>query len=240
MIPLTKKEEKMHHKQKVCYIYKKGFSINEDYKKYFKVKDHCHYAGKYIGATHNICNLRYKISKEIPVVLHDGSTYDYHFIIKELAEKVEGEFECLGGTTEKYITFSVPIKIQLDNGKKITYKLKFIDSFKFISTSLSGLANNLSDGLYNDKCIDFKSCHDYTSTKDNQLIFKCIRCSKNHKKHFNKDLIKRFAIPYEFCDKDLNKFILLLRKGVCPYDYMIAGTNLMKHHYPTKKIFIVI
>ena len=50
-----------------------------------KVRDHCHYTGKYREAAHSICNLRYKISKEIPVVFHNGSTYDYHFIIKQLA-----------------------------------------------------------------------------------------------------------------------------------------------------------
>ena len=55
-------------------------------KKYHNVKDHCHYTGKYRGAAHDICNLRYKIPKEIPVVFHNGSTYDYKFIIKELAE----------------------------------------------------------------------------------------------------------------------------------------------------------
>ena len=63
-----------------------------------KVKDHCHYTGKYRGAAHNICNLRYKTPKEIPVVLHNGSTFNngYHLILKELAEKFEGPFECLG------------------------------------------------------------------------------------------------------------------------------------------------
>ena len=59
---------------------------------------------------YDICNLRYKIPKEIPVVFHNGSTYDYHFIIKGLEEEFEGEFECLGANTEKCITFSVPIK----------------------------------------------------------------------------------------------------------------------------------
>ena len=49
-------------------------------------------------------------------------------IIKKLAEEFEGDFECLGGNTEKYITFSVPLTKENDNGKKITYKLKFIDS----------------------------------------------------------------------------------------------------------------
>ena len=74
----------MHNEHKVCYICKKRFSTDGD-KKYFKVKDHCHYTGKYRGAAHDICNLRYKTAKEIPVVFHNGSAYDYHFIIKELA-----------------------------------------------------------------------------------------------------------------------------------------------------------
>ena len=110
MIPLTKKEEKNHNKQKICYICRKEFNIDDNDKKYHKLKDYCHYTGKYRGAAHDICNLRYKIPKEIPVVFHNGSTYDYHFIIKNLAEQSEGEFECLGENTEKYITFSVPIK----------------------------------------------------------------------------------------------------------------------------------
>ena len=132
MIPLTKKEEKMYNKQKVCHICKKRFSTDDSNKKYHKVRDHCHYTGKYRGAAHDICNLRYKIPKEISVVFHNGSTYDYHFIIKELAEEFEGEFECLGENTEKYITFSVPIKKETtkkdknSNHKitKISYKIK--------------------------------------------------------------------------------------------------------------------
>ena len=74
MIPLTVKEEKYHNKRKICYICKKEFNTND--KKHYKVKDHCHYTGTYRGAAHNICNLRYKIPKEIPTVFHNGSTYD--------------------------------------------------------------------------------------------------------------------------------------------------------------------
>ena len=113
MIPLTKEEEKNHNKQKVCYICRKEFNTDNSYKKYQKVKDHFYYTGKYRGAAHDICNLRYKTSKEIPIVFHNGSTYDYHFMIRELAEEFEGEFECLGKNTEKYITFSVPIKKEI-------------------------------------------------------------------------------------------------------------------------------
>ena len=135
MISLIK-EEKIHYsKQKVCYICKKEFDNNYNNKKQQKVSDHCHYTGKYRGAAHNICTLRYKVPKEIPVVFHNGSTYDYHFIIKELAKEFEGNFECLGENTEKYITFSVPIKKKIDNKDlEITYKIKFIDSHRFMSS----------------------------------------------------------------------------------------------------------
>ena len=63
MILLTRDEWEFHNKQKVCYICKKEFNTDDSDKKYNKVKDHCHYAGNYRGAAHNICNLRYKIPK---------------------------------------------------------------------------------------------------------------------------------------------------------------------------------
>ena len=148
MIPLTKKEEKHHNKQKVFYICKKEFRTDDSDKKHHKVKDHCHYTGKYRGAAHNICNLRYKVPKEIPIVFHNGSTYDYHFIIKELVKEFDGKFEYLGENTEKCITFSVPVKKEIKKRKKlkkkkkiieITYKIKFIDSYRFMSNRYQSL-----------------------------------------------------------------------------------------------------
>ena len=97
---------------------------------------------KYRGAVHNIYNLRYKTPKEILVRFRNGSTYDYHFIIKELAKESHCQFERLGESTE---TFSMQIKKKLDNDKTITYKLDFIDSFRFMSIPLSNLVNNLED-----------------------------------------------------------------------------------------------
>ena len=195
MIPLTKKEKKKHNKQEVCYICEKRFRTDDNNKKYHKVRDHCHYTGKYRGAAHDICNLRYKIPKEIRVVFRNGSTYDYHFIIKELAEEFEGEFECLGENTEQYITFSVPIKKETtkkdkngnDKITKISYKIKFIDSCRFMSTSLSNLVSNLSAGLHNDRCTDCKFFLDYMKTKEEQLIFRCFRCKKNLMKNLMKN-----------------------------------------------------
>ena len=96
MIPLTKKEKKRHNKQKVCHICIKRFSTDDNNKKYHKVRNHCNFKGKYRGAAHDIFNLRYKIPKEIPAVFHNGSTYDYHFIIKELEEEFWGRTGVFG------------------------------------------------------------------------------------------------------------------------------------------------
>ena len=93
---------------------------------------------------------------------------------------------------------------------KISYKIKFIDNFRFMSSSLSNLVINLAEGLHSDKFIDCKSCLDYMSIKGKQLIFRCFECKKTYKKEFNKELIKRFSNTYEFCNKDINKFVLLL------------------------------
>ena len=157
----------------MCCICKKRFSNDDDNKKYHKAWDHCYYPGKYRGAAH-ICNLRYKTPKEITVVFHNGSTYNYHFIIKELAKELEGQFECLGENTEKYITFSAPIKKELDNDKTITYILKFIDSFRFMSTSLSKLIDNLSD-IYSKKCRDKnrESECEFKGLKNDKLSYNC-------------------------------------------------------------------
>ena len=89
-----------------------------------------------------------------------------------------------------------------------------------MSTSPSNLVINLSEGLHNDRCIDYKSCLDYMTTKEERLIFRCFKCKKNYEKDFNIELIQRFANIYELCNGDLNKFILLLRKGLYPYEYI--------------------
>ena len=116
--------------------------------------------------------------------------------------------------------------------------MKFIDSYRFMSTSLlSNLVSNLSEGLHNDRCIDCKSCRDYMTIKDEQLIFRCFSCKKNYEKNFNKELIQRFVNTYEFCNGDLNKFILLLRKGVYPYEYMDSWQRFDETSFPDKEAF---
>ena len=121
--PLNDEEKEAYENQKNSYICEKKFCTDKNNEKEFKrmqkVRDHCHYTRNYRGAARSICNLNYKIPREIPVVFHNRYTQDYHFIIKQLAKKFKGNFDCLGGNTEKYITFSVPIKKEGDNDKAI-------------------------------------------------------------------------------------------------------------------------
>ena len=106
-----------------------------------------------------------------------------------------------------------------------------------MSTSLSKLVDNLSEGLHNNRCVDCKSYLDYMITKDEKLIFRCFTRKKNYEKDFNKELIKRFANTYNFCDNDLNKFILLLTKGVYPYEYMDNWERFDETSLPNKESF---
>ena len=97
---------------------------------------------------------------KIHVVFHNGSNYDYHFIIKELAKLFEEEYECLRENTEKYNPFSVQIEVtKIDKDRKesavtISHKIKFIDSARFMASSLSNLVHNLAERIHNTKCKD--------------------------------------------------------------------------------------
>ena len=108
-----------------------------------------------------------------------------------------------------------------------------------MSMHLSKLIDNLSEGIHINKCDDCESCLDYIKNKNEKLIFKCFICKQYYEKDFNKELIKRFASTYEFCNKDHNKFILLLRKGSILTNIWIIGKDLMKRHYLIKNLFIV-
>ena len=159
-------------------------------------------------------------------------------VTKELVKEFEGNFDCLGENTEKYITFSVPLKKKIENKNlEITYKIKFIDSFRFMSSSLSKLVDNLSEGIHNNKCADCKSNLDYIKTKNEKLILECYNCKQRYRKKFNKEPIKRFASTYEFCNNDLNKFVLFLRKGVYPHEYSDAWERFSEISLPDKEDF---
>ena len=174
--------------KKKCFICNNRFSYDNDSKKfknYKKVRDHCRYTGKYRGAAHSICNLQYKTTKKIPVVFHNDSNYDWHLIIKELGKEFDcGEFKCLGENTEKYISFSIPIKKKHKDGRIEIFEIQFIDSLRFLPTALSNLADNLSE-IYKKTCPhcknkkienpDFEYCFVELINYD-KLVYKCGEC----------------------------------------------------------------
>ena len=191
MIPLTNEKNRSYENQKLCHVCKKLFKKDDK-----KVKDHCHFTGKYRGAALN----------NIPIVFHNLSSYDSHFIIKEVANEFDGDLECLGENTEKYISFSVKINKKItkkdENGNKkivnIPYRLKFIDSYRFMAASLSELVDNLSNGLRSKKCTDCGLNLEYMIAKDDILIFRCFKCKKNCEINFDIELINNFSTYITF------------------------------------------
>ena len=119
----------------------------------------------------------------------------------------------------------------------ITYKIKFIDSFRFMATSLSKLVDNLTDNIQNDKCIKCKSKLCFVRAMNETLLIKCIDCEKEYEKEINKELVERFANTYKFCNNDINEFIMLLRKGVYPYEYMDGLDKFNEKIIPSKELF---
>ena len=145
MDPLTKKQWKKYKKATKCHICYKPFTLKDP-----KVRDHCHYTDLYRGPPHSLCSLRYKIPSYIPVVFHNLSGYDSHLFIKELGGHAS-DMEVIAKNKEDYISFSikVPVEKYIDkNGeeKDKLIELRFIDSFKFMSSSLDSLTKNLVRG----------------------------------------------------------------------------------------------
>ena len=151
-----KKEAEQYNEETKCWICKKEFDDTADengYKKNKKVRDHCHYTGRYRGAAHNKCNLDYKKPKFIPVVFHNLSGYDSHLFFKNLGFTA-GNIDCIPNNEEKYISFTTNIEVgayidKEGKTKPIKHKIRFIDSFKFMAASLDSLVNNLPEDAFN-------------------------------------------------------------------------------------------
>ena len=175
MEPLTSEEWKGYNQATKYHIFFKPF---EEIKP--KVRDHYHYIGKYRGPTHRNCNLRYKIPSHIPVIFHNLSRYDAHLFIQELGKKTN-KIGVIAENKEKYISFTTNVMVDeyQDKGKTKEKKvqLRFINSFKFMASSLDSLTNNLVKGG------------------------------------------KKLA---RFKDYSNNQYVLLVKKGVYPYEYMTS------------------
>ena len=184
----TFKDKDDFEKAEICWICQKEFGEREK-----KVRDHCHFTGKFCGAVHTKCNLQFKKPKFTPVIFHNLSGYDSHLFVKNLG-RTDGIIKCIPNNEEKYISFSKEIVVgeYEKYGKKheIKHEIRFIDSFKFMASSLESLVGNLG-----------------------------LEKLKETKKEFG------------------NKFELLARKGIYPYDYMNGIKKFSEEKLPPKEKF---
>ena len=184
MEPLMKAQWKDYKCVSSCHICFKPFKgIGNP-----KVRDRCHYSGIYRGAAHSLCNLQYKIPSYILVIFHNLSGYDAHMFMKELTSSSPdgAKMGVIAKNKEDYITFSISVEVDKyinKNGeeKSKEIELRFIDSFKFMSSSLDSLVNNLVRGNN-----EFFSFEDYNKSQ-------------------YKLLIRKGIYPYEYMD-DWNRF----------------------------------
>ena len=142
MGPITEKQWKKYKKATKCHICYKSFTLRDP-----KVRDNCHYIGLCRGPAHSLCILRYKIPSYIPIVFHNLSGYNAHLFIRELGAHTS-DMEIIAKNKEDYNSFSIKIAVDSyidkngeEKGKLI--ELRFIDSFKFMSSSLDSLTKNL-------------------------------------------------------------------------------------------------
>ena len=159
----TKEDEKQFNIASDCWI------CGEELKHNDKVRDHCHYTGRYRGAAHNSCNLKYSKPKGVPVFFHNLTGYDSHLFIKKLGSSNPKEtIECIPNNEEKYITFTKNIIVGQYTNKKgevkdKIFKIVFKDSLKFMSSSLGALVNNLPKN-------GFKNISKYYTPEQVELI----------------------------------------------------------------------
>ena len=142
-------EQKQYEKETECWICNEKFT--NDFKNY-QIRDHCHFIGRYRRAAHNLCNFKYRKPNFTPVVFHNLSGYDSHLFIKNLGFS-ERNIDCIPNNEERYISFAKRIQFgsytKKEDTKPLHHQIRFIDSFKFMATSLDKLADNLPKDAFN-------------------------------------------------------------------------------------------
>ena len=201
----------------------------------------------YRGAAHYNCYLKYRIPDHIPIVFHNLSGYDAHLLIRDLGKKFNNQdTNVIAENKEKYISFNVSDRVKLagvsnKDGKSVYKKiqLRFIDSCRFMASSLGKLSGNLCEasGVKCNNCrndgMDMKT----TIPSEYKALFECKKCKSNKIKQFSGIQLKESfdSTSKYWCDDE--KFRLLLRKGVYPYEYIDSWEKFNEHKLPPKKVF---
>ena len=141
-IEMTNEDKESFRSAKECHICKIPYGTNDNFNNI--VRDHCHVTGKYRGSAHEICNLNFQLTDKIPVVFHNLKGYDSHFIIQEIGNivKERAHVDAKGNKREMRINV-IPCNMEKYLAFMLGRYLLFIDSFQFMSSSLSNLVNNL-------------------------------------------------------------------------------------------------
>lgn len=203
---LSTEEEINFITAKKCHICSSIFLPDEK-----KVRDHCHITGVYRGAAHNSCNLKFQVSKNVPVVFHNLS-YDSHFLIETLSSLFEGKINIIPLNSENYISFTKVIEEPGETNWREHLKLKFIDSFRFMSYSLQKLASYLPP----EKMMITR--HEWSHLDSDKL----------------KLLLKKGVYPYDFVDS----FEKLKQRFLPPIDAFynqLTDSNISTEEYEHAK-----
>ena len=158
---ITAEEQEQFNQASNCWICEKLLNLDD------RVRDHCHFTGRYRGAACNRCNLKYRKPNNISVFFHNLAGYDSHLFIKKL-NVTEGNIDCIPNNEEKYISFSKTIKTREYTNKRgeiknKKFKIVFKDSMKFMLSSVEALVNNLSED-------DFKNLEKYFIPEEIKLL----------------------------------------------------------------------
>lgn len=203
----TNKDVVIFKNAKCCWLCGEAFKMGDEI-----VRDHCHYTGKFRGAAHNSCNLRFRRPRFTPVVFHNLANYDAHLFVRNLGVS-EGNIKCIPANTEKYISFTKSIEVDKFFSKKdnkvvvVNRELRFIDSFKFMASSLAKLVDNLVE-----KGDSFE----------------------NTKRHFDGeklDLLKRKGVyPYEWLDS-IDKLDETELPPIEAFFSILSGSGIFEEEY---------
>ena len=121
---LTDDEQKRYENSTHCHLCKKRITTD-------RVRNHCHITGQFLGAAHSVCNLNFKIPKHVPVFFHNMSGYDCHHLMQGFGKYKNAKMSCIATTSERFISVTLG-------------SLRFLDSLRFMNTSLEKLVSNLS------------------------------------------------------------------------------------------------